>query len=231
MTIEKPILQIVKNNIGKHQNETMALLKKLLVNKGMNQIDLAKELHRDKTTVNRWVKNSREITWENAEKIAAVLKVHPVEVYQPKSEIVLKYYVDSNYTVQKFDEDNLHKISIPFEFYHPNVRAVQFNMPGSFWDGQVVLFDIPKIKKFNKFAIGKFCYCTPSKAFLKKNKNAKNAVVGVLKTNEDNTLKIIHPITQQPINKYSVSFMPEDLEIATPVKAKYDPELLNIKLI
>jgi predicted transcriptional regulator len=53
MTISKPNLHLIKNSKEKLNNETMALLKKLLDKKGINQATLAKELHKDKTTINR----------------------------------------------------------------------------------------------------------------------------------------------------------------------------------
>jgi len=60
MTIDKTKLHIVDNKKGNsvHKTETMALLKKLLDEKGSSQLELANTLGRDKTTVNRWVKNS-----------------------------------------------------------------------------------------------------------------------------------------------------------------------------
>ena len=79
----------------------MALLKKLLIKKGMSQQDLARELKRDKTTISRWTNDSREINWENAEKIAEVLKVHPVEIYQPTKTIKLRWYVDADFSIKE----------------------------------------------------------------------------------------------------------------------------------
>ena len=86
MTINKPELRIINNT---HQQETMAELKRLLDSKHMTQAELGTALKRDKTTINRWSKNSREITWDNAIKIAKVLNVHPVEVFQPRQEILI----------------------------------------------------------------------------------------------------------------------------------------------
>ena len=40
------------------------------------------------------------------------------------------------------------KINIPFEYYHPDIRAIFINIPGSWVDGEIYLFDIPKQKIF-----------------------------------------------------------------------------------
>ena len=50
----------------------------------MSQADLAKAIGKDATTINRWVKNSRAIAWENAIELAKVLKCHPVDIISTK---------------------------------------------------------------------------------------------------------------------------------------------------
>ena len=89
MTINNRKLRLIENS---HSEKTMANLSKLLKENDMSQVDLAKQLGRDKTTVNRWVKNSREVAWDNAVEIAKVLKCHPVDIIEGgKSEIKLEY--------------------------------------------------------------------------------------------------------------------------------------------
>ena len=80
MTISNDKFKLIKNN---HLEETEMLLHKLLKEKDMSQAEFAKKLGKDASTINRWIKNSRAIAWDNAEKIAKILEVHPVEVYQP----------------------------------------------------------------------------------------------------------------------------------------------------
>ena len=106
MTIKNKFT-VIKNDIvgaDNHDKKTMALLKKLLIEKDMTQQDLARLLHRDKTTISRWSNDSREIHWDNAVAIAKILNVHPVEIYQPRSEIVLILYVNSSYNVKMYDK-------------------------------------------------------------------------------------------------------------------------------
>ena len=224
--------KVIKNNIvsaDNHDKKTMALLKKLLLEKDMTQQDLARLLHRDKTTISRWSNDSREINWENAVKIADVLNIHPVEVYMPQKDIYLRWYVDAKYEIKLYNDKDQFKIRIPYEYYNKDVRAVQVNVPGSYVDGEIFLFDVPKVKKFSSLAIGRYCYCTASSQYKKKNKNAKD-VIGILKTNDDYSLTIINPITRKPINEACLSFQPEDLSIATPVKVRYHPQFLNQKV-
>jgi len=210
----------------------MALLKKLLVEKDMTQQDLASLLQRDKTTISRWSNDSREIAWDNAMKIAEALNIHPVEIYQPRSEIVLRWYVNSSYEVQMYDKEDQHKINIPFEYYNPNVRAIGVNIPGSHVDGEVYLFDIPKVKKWSSLALNKYCYCTASKSYKKKmkTKHLCTDVIGILKANDNYTFSILHPLTRKPINNRCHEFTEDDLEIAVPVKVKYNPLYLKQKI-
>jgi DNA-binding XRE family transcriptional regulator len=223
MTIKKIDIKLIKNT---HLESTDLLLNKLLKDNDMSQADLAKAVGKDATTINRWVKNSRAIAWENAIELARVLKCHPVDIYQPKSEIVLRWFVNSNFAVQKIDQENQYKISIPFEYYNTNMRAILANIPGSHVDGEVCIFDIPKVKKFSSQAIGKYCYCTTSKSFKKKYKNADD-IMGILKSNEDYTFSILNPLTREPIKPGCHRFSIEDLEIATPVKIIFNPNFLH----
>jgi len=212
--------KVIPNN---HDKKTMALLKDLLDRKGWNQRQLAKELHKDTTTINRWAKNSRDIKWDQAEDIAKVIGCHPMEVYTPKKEVPLKYYFTESFKVQKIDKEDQQLIQIPYEYYHKNIKAIQSNIPGSFIDGEIMLFDIPKIKKFSSLAISKLCYCEPSKDYKKRFKNISD-VVGVLTSNADFTLSVINPLNRQPVLN---NITPKDLDLATPVKVKYNPLLIN----
>jgi len=234
MTIKNKFT-IIKNNIvseDNHDKKTMALLKKLLIEKDMTQQDLARILHRDKTTISRWSNDSREIAWDNAIKIADALNIHPVEIYQPRSEIVLKWYVTSNYNVKMYNKEDQHKINIPFEYYNENVRAIQINIPGSHVDGEIYLFDIPKVKKWSSLALNKYCYCTASKSYKKKvgKKHDISDVIGILKANSDYTFSVMHPLTGEPIKPGCHKFTEDDLEIAVPVKVKYNPLYLKQKI-
>ena len=232
MTIKNKFT-VIKNNIvsaDNHDKKTMALLKKLLIEKDMTQQDLARILHRDKTTISRWSNDSREIAWDNAIKIAEALNVHPVEIYQPRSKIKLRWYVNSNYNVKMYDKTDQHFINIPFEYYHENVRAVQVNVPGSHVDGEIYLFDMPKVKKWSSLALNKYCYCTASKSYAKKNKNVDTTdVMGILKANDDYTFSIINPLTGEPVKSGCHKFTGDDLETAVPVKVRYNPLFLDKK--
>ena len=223
MVIKKSDIRVIANNHLEHRD---LLLNKLLKDNDMSQADLAKAVGKDATTINRWVKNSRAIAWENAIELAKVLNCHPVDIYQPRSEVVLRWFVDWKYEVKLYPKENQIKIPIPFEYYHPGIRAIQVNIPGSHVDGEVYLFDIPKVKKFSSDCIGKYCYFTASKELKKRNKNAVD-VIGILKANEDLTFTILNPLTRKPINPGCENFPMDDLEIATPVKVKYNPNLLH----
>ena len=90
MTISKDKIKILKNT---HLEDTMSNLDKLLKEKNISQAELARKLGRDPATVNRWVKNSREVAWNNAEEVAKVLNCHPVELYNPKITFNVAQYV------------------------------------------------------------------------------------------------------------------------------------------
>ena len=234
MTIKNKFT-VIKNDILKatdHKKETMALLKKLLLEKDMTQQDLARLLHRDKTTISRWSNDSREIHWDNAVQIAKVLNVHPVEIYQPRSQIVLRWYVNESYNVKMYAKEDQHKINIPFEYYNPNVRAIIVNVPGSHVDGEIYLFDIPKVKKWSSDAINKYCYVTASKSYKKKVGKTQDVsdVMGILKCNSDYTFSVINPLTGNPVKPGCHQFTRDDLEIAVPVKVKFNPQFLSQKI-
>ncbi len=234
MAIETKTIKLIKNS---HLEERDMLLNKLLKDADMSQAHLAKELKKDASTINRWIKDSRSIAWENAEKIAAVLGCHPVDIYKPKNQIVLKSYVQWDGYVFNFEKDEQLTISIPYEYYHPNIRAVQMQAPGNHADGEIWLFDKPTTKKFSKFAIGKICYITASQQFKKENakkmthtNQTPKPLIALLKAKGNGRLSIVNSYTDEPLNPLCEDLEPKDLEIATPLKVRYDPDLLNITI-
>jgi len=208
----------------KHKKETMALLTKLLKDKGMTQAELAKELKRDKTTVNRWCKDTRHIAWDNAVEIAKALSCHPVEIYQPSVKLPCKYYIDGKWQVKKFGKEQKIFFNVPFEYAQADIFLALFDIPGSHLDGDVCLFACLEGKKFSKNAISKFCYCTPSKSWLKKHPDAPS-LAGVLHTNYDGTFKIVDPFTKKPITVHSDNMNREDLDMVSPIISKFNPTL------
>ena len=67
LTYDNKKYWLISNN---HLENAEMLLDKLLKENDMSQADLAKAVGKDATTINRWVKNSRAIAWENAVEIA-----------------------------------------------------------------------------------------------------------------------------------------------------------------
>jgi len=220
MTIKKTELHIIKNT---HHEKTMAELKKLLDEKGMTQAELASALDRDKTTINRWSKNSREITMDNAVKISEVLKCHPIEVWQPKKEVMLRHVCDWEGTVKTLSKEEQYYTRIPFEFYTNTIRAVLMDTPGNHIDGQIWLFDIPKVKKFRRDGIGKICYMTPSKKYLKKTKRNRidATAIALLESKGNSRFDILNSFTKKPVNDYCLNLGVEDFEIVSPLLSTY----------
>ena len=210
MTINNKKLKLVENH---HQEKTMANLSKLLKDNDMSQIELAKQLGRDKTTVNRWVKNSREVAWDNAVEIAKVLKCHPVDIIEGgKSEIVLKEKCNWDGVVWNLKKEDQYLIPIPFEYNHKNIRAVLVEARGTPNDGEIWLFDVNGSKKFNKNSVGKICYLEGKKI---------KPVISLLHPTGDGKLTILNTFNGKIIH---AKIAPYDLDIAAPVKVKYDPE-------
>ena len=240
MTISKPNLHLIKNSKEKFNNETMALLKKLLDKKSINQATLAKELHKDKTTINRWSNDSREITFENAKKIAAVLNCHPIEIYQPSISINLYLKCAWDGLTKEVPKDAQIKIKVPFEFYNKGVKAVQMDAPGTPTDGEIWLFDLNKSKKIHKNVINKICYITASAAFKKANNHkleTKDVIgktktwyplIAMIKGSGNGKISIVNSYTGKPLNALCENLTYDDFDYAVPVKAKYDPDLTTL---
>ena len=208
-----------------NKNETMALLTKLLKEKSMTQAELAKELKRDKTTVNRWCKDSREVAWDNALKIAEVLNCHPVEIYQPTEKKVCKFYADGSWNVKQFSKNDQIKYNIPYEYNNAAIFLIIFDIPGSHLDGDVGIFEEMKIgKKFSRNAINRMCYLEPSKKLLARKPHVK-PIAAVLQTNNDGTFKAVSPHTKEPLSKDCENFTADDLSIASPLISKFNPSL------
>ena len=214
---------VKKDKIDENKAETMALLTKLLKEKSMTQAELAKELKRDKTTVNRWCKDSREVAWENALKIAEVLHCHPVEIYEPSIKLPCKKFLDGSWNVTDYGKEDIIKYNISYEFNNVDIFLILFDIPGSHLDGDIGIFEtMKKGKKFSRNAINKFCYIEFSKE--KKNCNSKS-ITAVLQTNNDGTLKAVSPFTKEPICEACGRIETKDIIIATPIIDKFNPSL------
>jgi DNA-binding Xre family transcriptional regulator len=210
MTINNKKLRLIENS---HSEKTMANLSKLLKDNDMSQVELAKQLGMDKTTVNRWVKNSREVAWDNAVEISKVLKCHPVDIIEGgKSEIILKEKCNWDGRVWQLKKEEQFPIPIPYEYNHKNTRAVLVEARGTPNDGEIWLFNIIESKKFNKNSVGKICYLEGKKI---------KPVVALLHPTGDGNLSIMNTFNKKVIHS---QIDPYDLDIAAPVKVKYDPE-------
>jgi len=137
--------------------------------------------------------------------------------------------------VTEIDKEDQIDIIVPYEYYHPDLKAVMMESPGTPSDGEIWLFDIPKIKKFTKYAIGKICYITASDKFKKAN-DAKiestewHPLIALVKAKGNGKLQIVNSYTDELLNPLCDELTYDDFNIATPVKAKYDPDLINIQL-
>ena len=208
-------LKIIENI---HQEKTMANLSKLLKDNDMSQVELAKQLGRDKTTVNRWVKNSREVAWDNAVEISKVLKCHPVDIIEGgKSEILLKQKCYYNGSVVDLPKEEQIKIPISYELNNKDVKVILIEARGTPCDGEIWVFNVPRVKTFCKNAIGKVCYLE-----LINSKSTKKFIC-LLSPNGDGTLKLVNNHSKLPIPNINGNLNPYDFKIATPVRAKYDP--------
>ena len=210
MTINNKKIKLIENT---HSEKTMANLSKLLKDNDMSQVELAKQLGRDKTTVNRWVKNSREVAWDNAVEISKVLKCHPVDIIEGgKSEIVLKEKCNWDGRVWDLKKEEQYPIPIFYECNHKTIKAVLIEARGTPNDGEVWLFNIISSKKFNKNSVGKICYLEGKKI---------KPVIALLHPTGDGNLSIMNTFNKKVIHS---QIDPYDLDIAAPVKVKYDPE-------
>ena len=95
---------------------------------------------------------------------------------------------------------------------YPDVKAILINYldPGLM---EKFIYLIFHSKRIFKFINGKQCYIEPSKNYLK---NAAVNRIGVVLTNSDYTLRIINPLTGEPLNDAN-KVLSEDLKICSPV--------------
>ena len=225
MTISKDKIKILKNT---HLEDTMSNLDKLLKEKNISQAELARKLGRDPATVNRWVKNSREVAWNNAEEVAKVLNCHPVELYNPKVTFNVSQYVGADLIVKKYPKDQVQEFPIYFEALTKETFGVHFNNPGLFLHGRIYLFNKSKIKmqQFDRNSLGQLCYFEPSAAIKTKFKNQCTPILGILEKDGLTKYKIINPLTQEPVNPHSKGITLDDISVCTPVKCEYYPETI-----
>ncbi len=225
MTISKEKIKLLKNT---HLEDTMSNLDKLLKEKNVSQAELARKLGRDPATINRWVKDSRAVAWDNAEEVAKILNCHPVELYNPKVTFNVSQYIASDLIVKNYPKDQIQEFPIYFEALTKETFGIHFNDPGSFLHGRIYLFNKPKFKmqQFDRNSLGQICYFEPSAAIKKKFKNKCTPICGILDKDGITKYSIINPLTQEPVNPHSKGITLDDISICTPVKCEYYPETI-----
>ena len=208
------------NNINKED----MFLKKKMAEVSIQPKELANKLHVNPVTVHRWLGGERNISVEMSVEIAKIIKCDPREILFPAkkiSDFLLKYYIDNDFYIKKYSLEDQTSITVPYEWYHKDLKAIQVNIPGTFLHREVFLFDMPKRKNyFSQNAINKLC-------FIKCSTGSKHEMIGIIKTNTDGTLKIINPLTRNVLNKKAESFLVKDIQICVPIKAKFDPDSIN----
>ena len=121
-------------------------LSEKLFDLNMSQAQLAKKLGRDPATVNRWIKNNREISSINAVELSKILKCNPSEILfgSKSSTINITKTLDSNFEVKQISINKQRKISIPYEYNNKFTVAI-INQSNVYNDGQILLYDEEKI--------------------------------------------------------------------------------------
>ena len=121
-------------------------LREKLFDLNMSQAQLAKKLGRDPATVNRWIKNNREISSINAVELSKILKCNPSEILfgSKSSTINITKTLDSNFEVKQISINKQRKISIPYEYNNKFTVAI-INQSNVYNDGQILLYDEEKI--------------------------------------------------------------------------------------
>ena len=225
MTISKEKIKVLRNT---HLEDTMSNLDKLLKEKNVSQAELARKLGRDPATINRWVKDSRAVAWDNAEEVAKILNCHPVELYNPKVTFNVSQYVGADLIVQNYPKNEIQEFPIYFEALTKETFGIHFNAPGLFLHGRIYLFNKSKFKmqQFDRNSLGQICYFEPSAAIKKKHKNQCTSIMGILEKDGLTKYKIINPLTQAPVNEHSENITLNDISVCTPVKCEYYPETI-----
>ena len=121
-------------------------LSEKLFDLNMSQAQLAKKLGRDPATVNRWIKNNREISSINAVELSKILKCNPSEILfgSKSSTINITKTLDNNFEVKQISINKQRKISIPYEYNNKFTVAI-INQSNVYNDGQILLYDEEKI--------------------------------------------------------------------------------------
>tara|TARA_B100001057_G_C22520843_1_gene821785 strand:- start:125 stop:715 length:591 start_codon:yes stop_codon:yes gene_type:complete len=117
-------------------------LSEKLFDLNMSQAQLAKKLGRDPATVNRWIKNNREISSINAVELSKILKCNPSEILfgSKSSTINITKTLDNNFEVKQISINKQRKISIPYEYNNKFTVAI-INQSNVYNDGQILLYD------------------------------------------------------------------------------------------
>ena len=227
MVKENNIIRI--NNTKIKIKDTMALLQNKLDEVGMSQAELARELKRNKVTINRWSHNTRDISAANAIEIAKVLNCDPSDILFPAKKldtIELHSYAE-DYIVKKLHKKNYKDIIIPGGFYTPQTKAVQFFAPGREAHNEIHLFERSgntdyDYDGFSEDAINSTCYVEPTEKCRKKGCRDVICLIEVDKSQPTFRLNLLHPETKKPMTKLtSTNVDPKDIKIAAPRKMAF----------
>ena len=127
----------------------MSYLKEILKDKNLNQAKLSGLLNKDKTTINRWCKNNRKISWDNVEKIAKVLNIHPLYIFEAPKKSIIKFYIETGCELKKYKKDKF--FIAPYELRNCIIVDVE-----NFTHQRGKLYFENKPNKINELKYGKF---------------------------------------------------------------------------
>lgn len=143
------VISLLKKSPETEENMAENFLKKYLIDNKIPQSDVAKAIHRDKVTVNRYVNGTRQMSKEEAIKIGAYLKINPEQILFPKKDIIVNYILNENQDIIKnTNKKLLVKSILNIEYKHFNVIYV--NSPGLYCHNEVwITKKLPKNTKMN----------------------------------------------------------------------------------
>ena len=127
----------------------MSILKEVLKNQNLNQAQLSELLKKDKTTINRWCKNSRDLSWDNACKISEVLNIHPVDIFEAPKKNIIKFYIETGCELKKYKKDKI--FIAPYELRNCKIIDIE-----NFTHQRGKIYFANKPKKINDFEYGRF---------------------------------------------------------------------------
>jgi len=199
-----------------------SILKDFLEKEGISQADLARGIHRDKVTVNRWVNDTRSLSVDDANEIAKYVNCDVTEILHERKMSPITFRTDGNFVLREMSKPEM--VSVPREFWNKDIKAIQIDDPTIAMHNFILLYqgnlkNNNQLTKVSSQGFNKICKINISNV-------KKTTILGIPFFYPNRDFEILQPWS---LNKFENlgKITVKDMTYCIPINCMFDQTYLN----